>query len=101
MLDEKIHGLGPWGCGPRRPGPPWTGSHCRKPELVRAWPLAPPAVEVTRRGVGEEEGSTGVPVPGSPGLVRRRRGSTMMVKVAVVGVPVRGSLKLRERRRRE
>jgi hypothetical protein len=100
-LDGKICGLGPWGCGPRRPNPPWTVSHCREPELIGAWPLAPRAVEVAGRGLEEEEGSTGVPVLGSPGLGRRRSGGAMMVKAAAVGVPVRGLLKLRERRRRE
>jgi hypothetical protein len=49
----------------------------------------------------EEEGSTGVPVLGSSELGRRRSGGAMMVKAAAVGVPVRGLLKLRERRRRE
>jgi hypothetical protein len=38
FLDEKIHGLSPRGCGPRRPGPPWTGGHCRMPELIGARP---------------------------------------------------------------
>jgi hypothetical protein len=59
ILDGKIHGLGRRGCGPRRPGPPWTDSHCREPELVGARPPAPPVVEVAGRGAEEEEGSTG------------------------------------------
>jgi hypothetical protein len=32
----KIHGLGPRGCGPRQPSPPWTGGHCSVPELIGA-----------------------------------------------------------------
>jgi hypothetical protein len=46
ILDGKIRGLGPRGCGPRRPSPPWIGGHCREPELIRARPPAPPVVEV-------------------------------------------------------
>jgi hypothetical protein len=68
------------GKGPRRPGPPWIGSHCREPEFVRARPPAPPVVEVAGRGAEEEEGSTRVPVSGSPGLRRRRSGGAMTVK---------------------
>jgi hypothetical protein len=49
----------------------------------------------------EEEGSTGVLLPGSPGLGRRWSDDTTTVNAAAVGVPVRGSLELRERRRRE
>jgi hypothetical protein len=40
-------------------------------------------VEVAGRGAEEEEGSTGVPVPGSPGLGRRQSGGAMTVKAAV------------------
>jgi hypothetical protein len=83
ILHGKIRGLGPQGCGPRRPGPLWTGSHCREPELIGARPPAPPVVEVAGRGVEEEEGSTGLPVPVSPGLGRRRSNTAMTVKVAV------------------
>jgi hypothetical protein len=101
ILDGKIRGLGPQGCRPRRPGPPWTDSHFREPKLIGGWPPAPPAVEVTGRGAKEEEGSTGVPIPGSPGLGRQRSGGTTMMKAAAVGVPVRGSVELRDRRRRE
>jgi hypothetical protein len=97
----KIRGLGPRGCGPRRTSPPWTGSNCREPELIGAWPPAPTAVEVAGRGVEVEEGSMGVPVLGSPGLRRWWSGGTTTVKAAAVIVPMRGSLELRERRRRE
>jgi hypothetical protein len=46
ILDGKIRGLGPRGCGPRRADPPWTGGHCREPELIGARPPTPPVVEV-------------------------------------------------------
>jgi hypothetical protein len=82
ILDGKICGLGPRGYGPRRPGPPLTGSHCREPELVGAQPLAPPVVVVAGRGAEEEEGSTGVHVPGSPGLGRQWSSDAMTMKVA-------------------
>jgi hypothetical protein len=80
ILDRKIRGLSPRGCGPRRPGPPWTGGHCRELELIRARPPAPPDAG---QGAEEEEESTGVPVPGSPGLGRWQSGGATMVKVAV------------------
>jgi hypothetical protein len=40
-------------------------------------------VDVAGRGAEEEEGSTGVPVSGSPGLRRRRSGGTTMMKAVV------------------
>jgi hypothetical protein len=40
-------------------------------------------VEVVVRGAEEEEGSTGVPVPGSPGLRRRWCGGATTVKAAL------------------
>jgi hypothetical protein len=73
LLDGKIHGLGPRGCGPRWPNPPWTGGHCRVPELIGARPPTAPVAKVAERGVEEGKGSTGVPVLGSPGLRRWRR----------------------------
>jgi hypothetical protein len=82
-LDGKIHELGPRGCGPRQPGPPWTGSHCREPELIGALPPAPLAIKVAGRGAEEEEGSMGIPVPDTPGLERWWSSSEMMVKAAV------------------
>jgi hypothetical protein len=91
ILDGKIRGLGPRGCGPHRPGPPWTGNHCREPDLVGAWPPAPPAVEVSGRGAEEEEGSTGSSFRAHQGSERRWSGGATTVKAAAVGVPVRGS----------
>jgi hypothetical protein len=41
-----------------------------------------PGLMVTGEGAGEEEGSTGVPILGSPGLRRRRSGGATAVKVA-------------------
>jgi hypothetical protein len=69
-------------CGPRQPGAPWTGGHGRPRELVRAQPPATLGLKVAKKGRGEEEGSTGVPIPGSPGLGRRRSGGATVVKVA-------------------
>jgi hypothetical protein len=44
------------------------------PELIGAQPPAAPVVKVVEREVEEGKGSTGVPVPGSPGLRRWRSG---------------------------
>jgi hypothetical protein len=44
------------------------------PELIGAQPPAAPVVRVAGREVEEGKGSTGVPVPGSPGLRRWRSG---------------------------
>jgi hypothetical protein len=68
--------------GPRRPGPPWTGSHGWPRELAGAWPPATPGLKVTGEGAGKEERSTGVPILGSPGLGRRRSGGATAVKAA-------------------
>jgi hypothetical protein len=87
-LDGKIRGLVPRGCGPRRPGPPWTGSQCRVPD------------EVAGRGAEEEEGSTGVPVQGPPGLRRWRSSGATMVKAALEERLVRAHSGHRERGRR-
>jgi hypothetical protein len=53
--------------GPRRLGPPWTSGHGRPRELAGARPPATPGLKVVGVGAGEEEGSTEVPIPGSPG----------------------------------
>jgi hypothetical protein len=52
-------------------------------ELFRAQPPAAPVPERSDQGAGEEEGSTGVLVPGSPRLGRRRSCGAAMVKAAV------------------
>jgi hypothetical protein len=59
------------------------------PELIGAQPLAAPVVRVVEREVEEGKGSTGVPVPGSPGLRRWRSGGASMVKAAIGRAPVR------------
>jgi hypothetical protein len=84
IFRRKIHGLGPRSCGPRRPSPSWIGDHCHVPELIRARPPAALVAGVVGRGAEEGEGSTGVPVPGSPGLRRWRSGGASVVK-AVAG----------------
>jgi hypothetical protein len=92
-LDGKIHGLGPRGYGPRQPGPPWIGGHCREPELIGAWPPAPQVVEVAGRGAHSK-------VPGSPGLGRRRSGDATTVKALVEERLARACSGHRERGRR-
>jgi hypothetical protein len=70
FAEEKTRGPSPRVGGPHRPGPPRTGSHGRPLELAG-------------EGAGEEEGSTGVPILGSPRLGRRQSGGAMAVKAAV------------------
>jgi hypothetical protein len=53
------------------------------PELIGARPPAASVAGVARRGAEEGKGSTGVPVPGSPGLRRRWCNGASVVKVAV------------------
>jgi hypothetical protein len=77
---EKTSGPSPRVRGPRRPGPPWTSGHGRPRELTRPRPLATSGLKVTGEGAEEEEGSTGVLIPGSPGLGRRRSGGATAVK---------------------
>jgi hypothetical protein len=54
----------------------------RGPRHARARPPATPVLKVAGEGAGEEEGSTGVPIPGSPGVGRRRSGGATAVKAA-------------------
>jgi hypothetical protein len=61
------------------------------PELIGAQPSAVPVARVARRGAEEGKGSTGVPVLGSPGLGRRRRGGMSVVKAVAGRTPVRVS----------
>jgi hypothetical protein len=82
FAEEKTRGPSPRVCGPRWPGPPWTGGDGRPREFAGAWPPATLGLKVTGEGVGEEEGSTGVPIPGSPGLGRRWSGGAMAVKAS-------------------
>jgi hypothetical protein len=82
------------------PGPPWTGGHCRAQDLTGAWPSAAPVPESSDQVVGEEEGSTGVLISGSPKLERRRSGGAMMVKAAVEEHSAQARSRCEERGRR-
>jgi hypothetical protein len=81
FLDGKIH-------GPHWPGLPWTNGHCHVPGLIRDWPPAAVVAWVVGREVEEAKGSTGVPVPGSPGLRRWRSGGASAMNVATWRAPV-------------
>jgi hypothetical protein len=52
------------------------------PELIGARPLATPVAGVAGQGAEQGKGSTGVPVPGSPGLGRWQSSGALVVKVA-------------------
>jgi hypothetical protein len=73
---KKTHGPSPRVRGLRRPGPPWTGGHCRPRELVGARPSAVPVPESSDRGAGEREGGLTNSMAGFPQLGRRRRGGS-------------------------
>jgi hypothetical protein len=60
--------------GPRWPGPPWTGGHCRARELIRAQPSAAPMPESSDRRAGERNGGWASPMVGLPWLGRRWKG---------------------------
>jgi hypothetical protein len=60
--------------GSRRPGPPWTGGHCRTRELTGAQPLAAPVPESSDQGVGEGKDGQASSMTGSPRVGRRWRG---------------------------
>jgi hypothetical protein len=70
FLERKICGLGPQGCGPRRPSQPWTDGHYHVPELIEARP--PAALVAGVAGRGPEEGKGGHGGPGS-GLTRAQK----------------------------
>jgi hypothetical protein len=53
---KKTRGSSPRVRGLRRPGPPWTGGHCRSQELAGAQPPAAPVPESSDRGAGELNG---------------------------------------------
>jgi hypothetical protein len=63
----RVHGL-------RRPGPPWTGGHCRSWELAGARPLAAPVPESSDRGASEGKGGPANSMAGLPRLGRRWKG---------------------------
>jgi hypothetical protein len=67
----------------------WFSLVCSVPAEV-----SPEVVEVAGRGAEEEEGSTGVPVSGSPGLRRRWSGGASTVKAVAGRAPVRGRSRL-------
>jgi hypothetical protein len=56
--------------------------------------------ESSDQGAGEEEGSTGVPIPGSPRLGRQRSGGATTVKATVEERSSRARSGCRERGRR-
>jgi hypothetical protein len=91
---KKTRGPSPRVRGPRQPGPPWTV----RGRVARAhWSLASGRSDAQGRqprGRGRGDG-VGEPVEGLTG------GQPIEGTAAAVGVPVRGSLELRERRRRE
>jgi hypothetical protein len=68
---KKTHGLSPRVCGLHRPGPPWTGGHCRSRELAGARPPAAPVPESSDRGAGERKGGPVNSMAGLPRLGRR------------------------------
>jgi hypothetical protein len=73
---KKTRGPSPRVRGLRRPGPPWTGCHCRSRELTGARPLAVPVPESSNRGAGEREGGPTNSMAGFPRLGRRWRGGS-------------------------
>jgi hypothetical protein len=86
--------------GPR--GPVYHGPFVDGwPELTGAWPLAASVLKGASQGA--EDGKTGLGnlLRASSEGGRWRGGRATEGTAAVVGVPVRGSLELRERRRRE
>jgi hypothetical protein len=56
IFPKETHGPSPRVRGPRRPGPPWTGGHCRAQELAGARPPAAPVPKSSDRGVGKRKG---------------------------------------------
>jgi hypothetical protein len=75
---NKTHGSSPRVHGLRRPGPPWTGGHCRSRELTGARPPAVPVPESSDRGVGERKGGPATDTlaqkDDSEGAMRAKRG---------------------------
>jgi hypothetical protein len=57
----KTRGPSPRVRGPRQPGPPLIGGHCRAQELAGARPPAAPVPESSDRRGGGEEGRVGKP----------------------------------------
>jgi hypothetical protein len=72
-----------------------------QPELAGAWPPATPVLKGASQGAEDGETGSGNPLRASPEGGRGRGGRAMEGTAVAVGVPMRGSLELRERRRRE
>jgi hypothetical protein len=70
-------------------------------ELAGAWPPAAPMLKGAGQGAEDGETGSGNPLWASREGGRWRGGRAMEGTTAAVGVPVRGSLVLRERQRRE
>jgi hypothetical protein len=71
---KKTRGPSPRVRGLRRPGPPWTGGHCRSWELAGARPPAAPVPESSDRGAGERKGRLANSMEGLPRLGRQWKG---------------------------
>jgi hypothetical protein len=65
-------------------------------KLTEAWPLVAPVLKGAGQGAEDGETGSGNPLWASPKGGRRRGGRATEGTAAAVGVPVRGSLKLRE-----
>jgi hypothetical protein len=72
-----------------------------RPELAGAWPPAALVLKGASQGVEDREMGSRNPLRASPDGGRWRCGRATEGTAMAVGVPVRGSLELRERRRRE
>jgi hypothetical protein len=69
----------------------------RRPELAGAWPPAAPVLKGASQGAEDWKTESGNLLRASPAGGRWRGGQAKEGTVAAVGVPVRGSLELRER----
>jgi hypothetical protein len=78
---KKTRGPSPRVRGLRRPGPPWTGDHCRSRELTGAQPPAALVPESSDRGAGERKGGPVNSMVGLPRLGRRWKGVSPVVEL--------------------
>jgi hypothetical protein len=79
---KKTRGPSPRVRGLRRPGPPWTGGHCRSRELTGARPPAVLVPESSDRGAGEREGGSSNSMAGLPRLGRRWKSVSSTVEAS-------------------
>jgi hypothetical protein len=79
---KKTRGPSPQVRGLRRPGPPWTGGHCRSREVIGARPPAVPVPESSDRGAGQREGGPTNSMAGFPRLGRRWRGGSPVTETS-------------------